>query len=96
LFIISNLLRAMLFNRLGAAFGVIYGNRYVDFNRLTFQDQFTGSGFNTNLPTGESALTDMKPYFSGSFGLVYSVTTDKYNLDIGASLFISISRSKPF
>jgi type IX secretion system PorP/SprF family membrane protein len=74
-------------SRLGAAFGAIYGNRYVDFNRLTFQDQFTGSGFNTNLPTGETALTSMKPYFSGSFGLVYSMTTDKSNFDIGASLF---------
>lgn len=74
-------------SRLGAGFGVIYGNRYVDFNRLTFQDQFTGTGFNTNLPTGESALADMKPYFSGSFGLVYSVTTDKSNFDAGVAVF---------
>ncbi len=29
----------------------------------------------------------MKPYFSGSFGLVYSMTTDKSNLDIGVSAF---------
>jgi type IX secretion system PorP/SprF family membrane protein len=74
-------------SRLGGGFGVIYGNRYVDFNRLTFQDQFTGSGFNTNLPTGESALTDMKPYLSGSFGLVYSMSTDKSNFDLGAAMF---------
>jgi len=74
-------------NRLGAGFGAIYGNRYVDFNRLTFQEQFTGSGFNTALPTGEAALTSMKPYVSASFGLVYSRSTDKSNIDIGTSIF---------
>ena len=74
-------------SRLGGGFGLIYGNRYVDFNRLTFQDQFTGTGFNTNLPTGENAMSAMKPYFSGSLGLVYSVSSSKYNFDMGASIF---------
>lgn len=74
-------------SRLGGGFGVIYGNKYVDFGRLNFQEQFTGSGFNTNLPTGEAALSGMKPYFSGSLGLVYSMSTVKSNLDAGVALF---------
>jgi hypothetical protein len=36
--------------RIGLGFGAIYGNRTIDFNRLTFDEQFTGFGFNTNLP----------------------------------------------
>ncbi len=74
-------------NRIGAGFGVSYGRRHVDFGRLDFEEQFTGFGFNTNLPTGEVALTNMKPYFSGSAGLVYSVTTEKANLDVGVAAY---------
>ncbi|MEJ7672491.1 MAG: type IX secretion system membrane protein PorP/SprF [Chitinophagaceae bacterium] len=47
-------------HRLGAGFGATYGRRSVDYSRLDFEDQFTGFGFNTNLPTGETALADMK------------------------------------
>ena len=47
----------------------VYGNRRMDFSKLNFEDQFTGNGFDTNLPTGESALSNMKPYFSTAAGL---------------------------
>ena len=73
--------------RIGLGFGVTYGRRHIDFNRIDFEEQFTGFGFNTNLPTGESALSNMKPYFSGSAGVVYSVTTPKSNFDIGVAGF---------
>lgn len=75
-------------HRLGLGFGATYGRRYVDFNRLYFQEQWIGyNGFNTNLPTGESALSEMKPWFSVSTGLLYSFYTDKTNFDLGASVF---------
>jgi type IX secretion system PorP/SprF family membrane protein len=74
-------------HRLGMGVGLIYGHRYVDFSRLTFQEQFTGTGFNTNLPTGEAALSDMKSYISSSAGLLYSYKTEKSNFDFGVSAF---------
>ena len=74
-------------HRLGAGFGTIYGHRRIDFSRVDFEEQFTGYGFNTNLPTGESSLSSMKPYFSLSSGLLYSITSEKINLDIGAAGF---------
>ena len=73
--------------RLGAGFGVIYGRRYIDFSRLDFEEQFTGYGFDVNLPTGEAALTNMKPYFSVSAGLTYSIKNEKSNFDFGVSGF---------
>jgi type IX secretion system PorP/SprF family membrane protein len=73
--------------RLGVGFGTIYGRRYIDFERLNFEEQFTGYGFNTNLPTGEAALSNMKPYFSVSAGVTYSVKTEKSNWDIGVAGF---------
>jgi type IX secretion system PorP/SprF family membrane protein len=66
-----------------AGFGAIYGHRRINFNGIDFEEQFTGYGFNTNLPTGESSLSSMKPYFSVSTGLLYSITTQNSNFDIG-------------
>jgi type IX secretion system PorP/SprF family membrane protein len=74
-------------HRLTAGFGAIYGNRYVDFSRLDFEEQFTGYGFNTNLPTGEMALSNMKPYFSVSSGFTYSIKSERSNFDIGVAGF---------
>lgn len=71
--------------RLGIGIGLIYGTKQVDFSKLNFGEQFTGYGFDTNLPTGEAALSDMKPYLSSSVGMLYSITTDNTNLDIGAA-----------
>ncbi len=74
-------------NKLAVGFGAIYGNKFVDYSRLDFEEQFTGYGFNTNLPTGESALTNMKPYFSVSSGITYSITTERSNIDFGIAGF---------
>jgi type IX secretion system PorP/SprF family membrane protein len=74
-------------HRLGMGFGVIYGRRYVDFSKLDFEEQFTGSGFNTSLPTGETFLSGMKPFVSASTGLVYSYSNEKSNLDFGIAAF---------
>ncbi len=73
--------------RLGIGFGAIYGARSMDFSRLDFEEQFTGFGFNRNLPTGESALSNMKPYISASAGLTYSASNEKSNFDMGVSAF---------
>ena len=73
--------------RLGFGFGGTYANRYVDFSRLNFQQQFTGTGFNSNLPNGEAALSNMTPFFSLSAGLLYSYSTDKSDIDIGAAVY---------
>jgi len=75
-------------HRLGAGFGATYGRRTVDFSRLTWEEQWVGyAGFNTNLPSGEAALSNMKPWFSASAGLVYSITSEKTNFDIGVAGF---------
>jgi type IX secretion system PorP/SprF family membrane protein len=74
-------------HQLGIGFGAIYGRRYTDFTALDFEEQFTGAGFNKNLPTGESALSNMKPYMSLSTGLLYSYNTEKTNVDMGIGAF---------
>ncbi len=74
-------------HRLGMGFAGMYGRRYVDYSQLDFEEQYTGSGFNVNLPTGEAALLDMKPLFSVSTGITYSISNENSNLDIGVAAF---------
>lgn len=73
--------------RISAGFGAIYGHRRIDYSRVNFEEQFTGNGFNTNLPTGEAALSNMKPYVSATAGITYSAKTEKTNLDAGVAAF---------
>ncbi|MES1225285.1 MAG: PorP/SprF family type IX secretion system membrane protein, partial [Bacteroidota bacterium] len=74
-------------HRLGIGLGVIYGHKRVDYSKLTFGEQFTGFGFDTNLPTGEAALSSMKGYISTSAGILYSYINENSNLDIGVAAF---------
>ncbi|GAO45508.1 PorP/SprF family type IX secretion system membrane protein [Flavihumibacter petaseus] len=74
-------------HHVGLGFGGIYGNRRMDFSRLIFGNQFNGTTFDKNLPTGESSLAQMKPYFSTSVGMLYSYNTEYANVDVGGSAF---------
>jgi type IX secretion system PorP/SprF family membrane protein len=74
-------------HRIGLGIGGIFGHRRVDYNKLNFSEQFDGRIFNTNLPTGEVALSQMKPYISASFGFLYNFTTEGFNLDLGFAEF---------
>lgn len=74
-------------HKLAAGFGTTYARKTVDFNRLDWEEQWVGYGFNTSLPTGEVALSNMKPYFSVHAGLVYTYSTEKSNIDMGAAAY---------
>jgi len=74
-------------HRLGVGVGLTYTSKYVDFSRLNFANQFDGHGFDTNLPTGEAALTEMTPYLSVNAGLLYSYVAQHADFDMGAAAF---------
>ena len=73
--------------RLGVGLGFIYGNKRLDLNKLDFGEQFNGSVFDTNLPTGETALSQMKPYISATAGLLYSYNKNYTHIDLGVAAF---------
>lgn len=73
--------------RIGAGIGISYGNRRVDFSKLTFENQFNGTIFDASLPSGESGLSNMKPFFSANAGLLYSYINDGVNFDFGVAAF---------
>jgi type IX secretion system PorP/SprF family membrane protein len=72
-------------HRLGVGLGLSYGHKRLDYSKLDFEEQFTGFGFNTNLPTGEAALGKMKGYISTNAGIVYTYKKDNTNFDLGLS-----------
>lgn len=72
---------------LGIGFGLTYGSRRIDFSKLVFAEQFTSNGFNTSLPTGETSLSNIKPYWSVSSGILYGYRTENSNINIGASMY---------
>jgi type IX secretion system PorP/SprF family membrane protein len=74
-------------HRLGIGVGGIVANKRIQFHRLIYPEQFTGNGFNSNLPSGEAALSNMKPYLSSSAGATYSYTNDRSNFDMGVAVF---------
>jgi type IX secretion system PorP/SprF family membrane protein len=74
-------------HRFGVGLGIIYGNKRLDQSKLNFAEQFTGTGFDTNLPTGESGLSNMKPYLSTSAGLLYSYLSTNTVFELGAAAF---------
>ena len=63
--------------RLGVGLGISYGHKQLDISKLTFGEQFVGYGFDTNLPSGEVALSKMKSYASASAGIIYNFIKDK-------------------
>lgn len=73
--------------RIGAGIGVSYGNRWLDMNKLTFENQFNGVGFDASLPSGETGLSNMKPFLSANAGLLYSYINDGVNFDFGVAAF---------
>ncbi len=73
-------------NRIGLGFGLLFGQRKVDYSILNFGEQLTNGGLDASLQTEEIALGQMKPFLTLSTGLVYNYHTDDFDLDAGVSV----------
>jgi type IX secretion system PorP/SprF family membrane protein len=76
-----------LTHSVSVGFGVVNAKRVLDFSRLYFATQLSSEGFDVNLPSGETALSNMKAYWSLSAGVSYGYTTTNTRIDIGASAY---------
>lgn len=80
-------------NRLGVGFQAVYGNRIVDYDKLSFFNQFDVDGFNTTLPSGEMALSTMQPTIDFNAGILYQYEDDISRIYAGFSMY-HITRPK--
>jgi type IX secretion system PorP/SprF family membrane protein len=74
-------------HRLGIGFQGAYGNRIVDFSKLSFYNQFDTDGFNLSLPSGERALSTLKPTLSAHAGLLYTYEDELRRVYGGFSMY---------
>lgn len=74
-------------NTIGIGFHGMYGNRRIDYSKLTFGEQFSSNGFDVTLPSGETPAASLKPFFSIGTGFLYNHKSALLNLGIGASMF---------
>ncbi len=59
------------YHTLGAGLSATYGSRNLDYSQVSFDQQFASGGFDINLPSGEAALQNMKPFVSVGTGILY-------------------------
>lgn len=71
----------------GIGFHSMYGNRSIDYSKLNFGEQFSSGDFDVSLPSGEIALTSMKPFFSFGTGLYYHYKMPTLRIGAGGSIF---------
>jgi type IX secretion system PorP/SprF family membrane protein len=76
-------------NSLGLGFSGSYGNRRIDFSKLSFDQQLTTNGFDRTLPTGETGLLSAKAFASLGAGILYRHENSQTGefFDVGVSGF---------
>lgn len=75
-----------LFLTYGMSAGFV--QRSLNYQNLTFDNQYTGQGFNSSLSSGESFLTNSLMYFDASLGFnSFYAFNDKNNLNAGLAVY---------
>src|SRR5436190_8975377 len=64
-------------DKLGIGFQFTYATRFIYMDKLSFATQFTGTGFDTNLPSFENRGGQEQGYFDVNTGLLYVHTATK-------------------
>lgn len=75
-------------NKLSIGFAGIYGNRRIDFNKLSFGNQFiTSGGFDQTIASGESKYNSSVGYFTTGSGLIFNHSQNDFSYEIGVGGF---------
>lgn len=73
---------------LGLGVQATMGQNTVDFNRISFSNQFNGSGFNLGLPSGETVFNRSISYIDLNAGILFNYKDQSGNqFSFGASMF---------
>ena len=72
---------------IGLGFQGTYTQRQLDFNRLSFGNQFGNDGYDAALPTGESINNKSRNYFDVNAGLMYNANLEDKSFFVGGSVY---------
>lgn len=73
---------------IGIGIQAAFGRNTVDFNKVSFGNQFTSSGFNLSVPSGETINNRNVSYASVNAGILYNYADEAGNsFNFGAAIF---------
>ncbi len=72
---------------LGVGFQGTYHQRRIDYNKLSFGNQFGGGGYDPSLPIGEALGDANKQYFDVNAGIVYNIMLEDKSFFAGISAY---------
>ncbi|MEP7258424.1 MAG: PorP/SprF family type IX secretion system membrane protein [Flavitalea sp.] len=73
-------------NSIGFGFQGTYVNRRLDYTKLTFEDQFTGGGFDPDVTSGDASGNGAKSYFDFNLGVLYRYRAEKFSGYLGGTV----------
>lgn len=82
---------------IGIGVQAVYARNVVDFSKISFANQFTSSGFNLSIPSGETINNRSVGYTDVNAGILYNYSDEAGNgFNFGASVFHLLSPSLNF
>jgi len=75
------------FQHLGVGFQGSWGSRFLDYNRISFNNQFASRGFDLSLPSNENFNSRNASYVDFNFGVMYNYLKDRKRFFIGSSYY---------
>lgn len=75
------------YQHLAIGFQGSMGTRMLDYNRISFNSQFSSRGFDLSLPNTEDFITQRAAYNDLNVGLMYNYLKDRKRIFLGASVY---------
>lgn len=75
------------YQHLGLGFQGSFGSRVLDFNKISFNEQFASRGFDLSLPNGENFISRTAGYFDVNVGVLYNFHGERERYYLGSSLY---------
>ena len=75
------------YQHLAIGFQGSMGSRMLDYNRISFNSQFSSRGFDLSLPNTEDFITRRAEYNDLNAGLMYNYLKDRKRISLGASFY---------
>ncbi|MBD0365636.1 MAG: PorP/SprF family type IX secretion system membrane protein [Flavisolibacter sp.] len=83
-------------HNLAAGFQGVYHQRILDYNKLSFGNQFGSTGYDPSLPIGEPLDFTTRNYFDANAGLVYNALLEDRSFFAGVSVYNILKHKENF
>jgi type IX secretion system PorP/SprF family membrane protein len=75
------------FHKISAGFQTAFSSRKIDFQNISFANQFSSFGFDLSLPNNQNFISTLSNNFDFSSGFLYSYNSEQGGIYIGCGIF---------